>query len=195
MIDLMTREGALRFTELRRAEMVRCFERIGRFEANGYATCAHVFVTHEVRPPSDGGADPDAWSTGPRLATAEAVLVTVPRVLSAMIPPPQLGAIFGETVRRYATLGRAVGVVLMSEQWWGKTQTLEEREALPARVSEWSERREVLYVKLEHQRVGIRGWYAEIKRDTDPPARLDEWRDAGMWIGGNLGGFLSTVAS
>lgn len=188
MNDLRTREGALRFAELRRAEMLRLFEQRGRFEVNGVATAAYVLITHRVVPPRDMSLDPDGWSTGERYPKVVAVPVTVPPLLAAVLAPADLSSIFGETVRRYATLGRAVGVVLMSEQWWGLTKTLDEREALPDRVRDWPDRREVLYLKLEHEAVGTVAWYAEIKRDG--AVRVEEWRDAGVWLGGNLGDFL-----
>jgi hypothetical protein len=47
VIDLSTTAGVLRFCELRRAEMVRCFERLGRFEMNEFSFGAYVFAERD----------------------------------------------------------------------------------------------------------------------------------------------------
>lgn len=90
--DLSTAAGVLRFCELKRAEVVRCFERLGCWDCNGE----------------------------------------------------------GQSPR-------------------------EAREALPPRLADAPDRREFLWMRLEHSAAGARVWAAEIKRD---PARVEPWADA-----------------
>lgn len=47
-LDLSTSAGALALAERRRAEMVRCFERLGRFESGGNSFGALALLTHGV---------------------------------------------------------------------------------------------------------------------------------------------------
>lgn len=187
-LDLATSAGVLRFCELRRAEMVRCFERLGRFEANGYSVGGYALITHDVTlPPADKRAEPTAWRTGRRLPGVAPVHVQLPHAAREFLPPAQLSEVFGSAVRRYCKLGRAVGAIVMGEMWLATSASLEERDKLPDRLDDYAGRREVLYMRLEHRAVGGRVWTAEIGRE---PTRLAAWREGNP---ATLGGHLVNV--
>jgi hypothetical protein len=158
-VDLATATGVLRFAELRRAEMVRCFERLGRFESNGNSFGAFALLTHDVRRPVDP-SDMDGWGTGKRLGEVAAVPFDLPRVLAAFVPAHMQSKLFAEGLRGLCKHGRAVGVLIMSEQWHGRTSSMEERRSRPARIKDWDDRREALIMRLEHRAAGGHTWRA-----------------------------------
>lgn len=170
-LDLSTSAGVLRFCELRRAEMVACFERLGRYESNGFACGAYVFATHDLLRPSKA-AGIDDWRTGKRLAAVEAALCRLPSVLFDVLPPRQHTTLFGNTLRAYAKITRAIGSLVMMEMWSARAK---DRDDLPDDLSQVPGRMESLYMMVEHSAVGRRIWLAEIKRD---PTRLEPWKDA-----------------
>jgi hypothetical protein len=174
-LDLSTEAGVLRFCELRRAEMVGCFERLGRFESNKFSFCGYVFATHAVEVPADW-ADLDGWKTGAKLARIAAERVRLPAKLHGVVPEAQETALFAITTRRFAKLTRAIGVLLMTEMWHVPRKTRAERDSLPGRLQDYKgpDRGEALYVQVEHTATGRRVWAAEIKR---LPTRLGPWVD------------------
>jgi hypothetical protein len=174
-LDLSTKAGVLRFCELRRAEMVGCFERLGRFESNRFAFCGYVFATHAVKVPPDPG-DLDGWTTGAKLGRITAERVRMPSVLHGLIPPEKETLLFSMATRQFAKLSRSVGSLVMSEMWHVQTTSIGERQAMPERLADYTGpgRREVLQVQVEHVATGRRVWQAEIRRD---PTRLDPWRE------------------
>jgi hypothetical protein len=179
--DLSTAAGVLRLCERRRAEMVRCFERLGRFESNGNSFGALALLTHDVRPPDDP-SDMNGWGTGKRLPEIAVVPFDLPRALAAIVPEHLQSRLFAEGLRGLCKHGRAVGVVVMSEQWHGRA-TPEERAARPARLKDWDDRREALIMRVEHRAAGGRTWRAWIERG---PTRLGPWHDYPGAIRGNL---------
>jgi hypothetical protein len=174
-LDLSTPAGVLRFCELRRAEMVGCFERLGRFESNKFAFCGYVFATHAVKVPSDP-SDLDGWKTGAKLDRVTAERVRLPAALHDVIPEAQESAVFSLATRQFAKLSRAIGALLMTEMWCVQKKTREQRAALPERLQNYhgADRGEGLYVQVEHAAVGRRVWVAMIKRQ---PTRLEPWVD------------------
>lgn len=180
-LDLSTAAGALALCERRRAEMVRCFERLGRFESNGNSFGALALLTHDLLRPDDP-SDLTAWGTGKRLPEIAIVPFDLPRVLAALVPEHMQSWLFAEGLRGMCKHGRAVGVVVMSEQWHGKA-TPEERAARPARLKDWDDRREALIMRLEHRLAGGLTWRAWIERE---PTRLGPWHDYPGATGGNL---------
>jgi hypothetical protein len=170
--DLSTPQGVLRFCEMRRAEMVRCFERIGRFEANGYAFCAYVFATHEAKAPAE--LTPEAWKPGPKLARVEPTLCQLPDWVMDQFPPEVHTQILGKTLGFFAKVTRALGVVLMTEMWMVSLPNKEDRAALPESLEHAPGRREGLMMSLEHSATGRKMWFAEIKRN---PTRLEPWEE------------------
>lgn len=181
--ELATGEGVLRFCELQRARARKQFEREGRFGANGFGTVAHVFLTHRVIPAPDP-RDVEAWRTGDPLPAVVPERITMPPRAAALLTAANRfelgGQIMGKTLRVYAELGRADGVLVVSEQWWGLIETDDAAEGeriraeRPARVEAWApeQRREVIWVRLEHRLTGVRTWLAEIHRN---PTRLGPW--------------------
>jgi hypothetical protein len=169
-IDLSTKAGVLRFCELRRAEMVGCFERLGRFEMNGYSFGGYVFATHDVN--SDG------WKTGAKLDRVNAELCRMPKALIDQIPPGRQTEVFAHVMREFTKLTRAIGTVVMTEMWHvtmpgkpGKSAE-EVRDELPDSLEHAPGRCEALYLQLEHGATGRRVWVAEIKRN---PTRIEPW--------------------
>jgi hypothetical protein len=181
-VDLATVTGVLRFCELRRAEMTRCFERLGRFESDGNSFGAFALLTHHPRWPL-APASRDGWGTGKKMAGVTAVPFTLPRVLAAVVPEDKQSKLFGEALRDLCKHGRAVGVVIMSEQWHGRTSSEAERAARPRRIEDWDDRREALIMRLEHRAAGGRTWRAWIERE---PTRLGPWHDYPGAVRGNL---------
>lgn len=183
---LLTVAGALHFCELRRAEMVRCFERLGRFEMNGFSVGAHVFATRHVYMPNP--LDTETWRAGEKLPITLVETLLMPRAALNVLTAESVGPFCAGLIRRYCALSRAVGVVVMQEMWWGRTASLEERAQRPKRIADWDDRREVLYLRLDHQAAGTRAWQAEIHRN---PTRLDEWRQReGVTNVGNFANLL-----
>jgi hypothetical protein len=179
-LDLSTAAGALRFAELRREEMTRCFERLGRFEANSYSVCGYVFATHDL-----AGVD----ETGPKLPRVQARLCELPRAVHVLIPGENQSALFGEWVRAIAKVTRAVGVLTMAEVW-SVVATEEERAAMPARLAHVPSRGEALRMFLDHSATGHRHWSANIQRN---PTRLAAWVErGGAPLGGHLVGLAQT---
>lgn len=180
-LDLSTKAGVLRFCELRRAEMVRCFERLGRFEMNEFSFGAYVFATHAIAAPTKPGASPDDWKTGRKLDHVTAETCRLPKVVFDMLPRQKHTELFSYTLRAYAKITRATGTVFMTEMWHA---TAKERSELPADLEEAPDdvRMEALYMQLEHSATGRRVWVAEIKRN---PTRLEPWdeRDYGDMSG------------
>lgn len=172
-LDLSTKAGVLRFCELRRAEMVGCFRELGRFESNRFSFCGYVFATHAIKVPPDP-ADLDGWKTGAKLPRVAAERVRMPAALHGVIPEAQETALFSVATRQFAKLSRAVGALVMSEMWSLATESREERGRFPERLQDYEgpERRENLYMNLEHAATGRRTWYAEITRE---PTRLGPW--------------------
>ena len=170
-LDLSTTAGVLRFCQLRRNEMVECFHRLGRYESNGFACGAYVFATHNLLRPSNAAAGVDEWRTGKKLPAVEAALCRLPRVLFDVLPPRQHTTLFGDTLRAYGKITRAIGSLVMMEMWCAPG---EKRDNLPTDLSEAPGRIEALYMMLEHSAVGRRIWVAEIKRE---PTRLEAWQD------------------
>jgi hypothetical protein len=193
MIDVATEAGALRFCELQRAEMTRIFRKKGVFNVNGFGLSAFVFLTHAVVPPDDP-ADVDAWRTGPPLSAVKVERVNVPPAAALLLQAKGKqefgGVLMGETLRRYCKLGRAAGVLVMSEQWGGVCSD-DERKHRPKRIEDWDDRRESLMMQLEHRLLGQRLWRAPIHRN---PTRLAPWelRPKEHVVAGNLGRIMDT---
>jgi hypothetical protein len=177
-MNLETKQDVLRFCEIRRREMVACFDRLGRYECNGYSFGAYVFATHELRAPADP-SHVDDHKPGKKLARVEAQLVRLPRFIAEMLPPEQHTLAFREVLKSYAKATRSIGVVTMTEMWHvetsGKTQqeALEARLRIAPRLEDAPERGERLMMQLEHSSAGRHIWYAEIKRH---PSRVETWQ-------------------
>lgn len=179
-IDLSTKAGVLRFCELGRAEMVGCFERLGRFEMNGYSFGAYVFATHGIKVPAtpDDRVDPSNWQTGGKLPRVAADLCRLPKVITDLIPPEQHTQLFAHVMRSYSRITKALGTLVMTEMWHANMtpadgQSPEEARAqLPDNLEHAPGRGEGLYMQLEHSATGRRVWWCEIKRE---PTRLGEW--------------------
>ncbi len=199
MLDLSTKAGALAYAERTRKGVVQCWEKFGRFEANGFSYGASLFITHE--PPSPTSIRRAALgigqhalfdvSPGPKLARVEAMPVKLPTWMRSL-PGHETTAghlqereLFATALRAFAKMTRAIGVIWMGETWLvdmpapppGKTHE-QVRDELPADLGEAKGRREALVVRLEHQAIpqGLM-WCAEILRS---PARVEPWRDFGM---------------
>ena len=183
MYDLSSRAGVLRFCESKRAEMVRCFERVGRFEENGQSFFAYLFATHEVE--TRGARTPHEWKTGAKMPQVKAVACRVPdtaliKLLSA-VDPNRIKDIYTYVLRMQGKLQRAIGYILMTEMWYVQTPPGTKREdvkkaraEMPASLEDHPGRREGLMLSVEHQALGRQMWFAEILRE---PTRLLEWQD------------------
>lgn len=178
-LDLSTKAGVLRFCELRRAEMVGCFERLGRFESNGFSFEGYLFAAHELVVPGDR-ADLSGWKTGPRLSSVTARVCRMPEELHGLIPAEHETILFSRTLREMGKLTRAIGSVVMTEMWHATVdaneRTLDEaRSELPDRLENYDGRKEALFMQLEHTAVGRQIWTAEIRRN---PTRLGPWLES-----------------
>lgn len=172
MYDLSTQAGALHFCESKRAEMVRCFERVGRFEENGESFCAYIFATHAISAPKNARRTDD-FKTGRKLERPVAELVRLPNnPLVQLLSPPQQKDCFAHVVSCQAKLQKAIGYVLLSEMWHAKARTKEERNEWPDSLEYAPGRGEALFMAVEHQALGQKSWKAEILRE---PTRLLEW--------------------
>jgi hypothetical protein len=155
--------------------MARCFERVGRFEMNGYPYGGYAFATHELRVDMGDPAvalRPEAWVTGPRHPHVIAVRMSLPAAVGELMRPEQITAFYGHIIEAFARATRARGVLLMTEAWRLKY----EGEAPPDRPYGWvskdPEREEVLMMSLEHVDFGTHIWFAAIRRE---PTRLEPW--------------------
>lgn len=178
MIDLRTREGATLFCDRKREEMRRMFDHKGRFEVSGYGMCAYAFMTHAIEAPRERRAELADWRTGEKLPCVCAQLITIPFEARPFLSPATLAPLFGETIRTYCRLGRAVGVVTMHEMWWRSTE-LDASQSIAenmARARAEVTPTEVLYLRLEHQHAGVRAWRAIITRPERGPAHVEPWR-------------------
>lgn len=182
MYDLSTQAGVLRFCESKRAEMVRCFERVGQFEENGQSFFAYLFATHEVD--TRGARSPDEWKTGAKMAKTTAVACRMPdspliKLLSAT-DPNRVKDIYSYVLRAQGKLQKAIGYVFMTEMWFMQMEgatpenVKRERASMPASLEHQPGRSEALFLSVEHQALGRRMWFAEILRE---PTRLLEWAD------------------
>jgi hypothetical protein len=164
-MNLDTKPGVLRFCEQQQREMVRCFERLGRYEGGK----AH-----------GKGLDLAGWKTGQKLDQVSALPCQLPRWVEGVVPHRQHTVLFGETLRSYAKLTRAIGTLIMSETWHLHTvgepgKSAEEiRGQYPDDLEDAPDRQEALMLRLEHSAAGRIIWFAVIKRH---PTRLEPWQD------------------
>jgi hypothetical protein len=191
VIDLSTERGVLNFCERQRQEMVRCFERLGRFEVNGYSFGAWVLATHAVAsPPLSTASDLKDWKRGERLAAPQAMRCQMPAAARLLLPPDQHTKLFGLTLRHMNELSGAIGTVVMAECWHAgaphvEGQTAQQaRAALPDSLEDYDRRQEAMFLRLEHKVAGERFWRKAITRD---PTRLGPWepldaRSAGGYL-------------
>lgn len=174
MIDLSTKAGVLRFCELRRAEMAADFERVGRFEMNGYSFGAYVLGTHAIAALDASTWKPEAWRTGARLPQVQAMRCQLPQIVGQTMPWQDVTGFFGYTLKHFARATRARGVVFMTEAW--RVILDEGEEPAPDRPYGWVEkdprRMEALMMTLEHADFGYHQWFANILRE---PTRLEPW--------------------
>jgi hypothetical protein len=171
MIDVSTHAGVMRFCEARRDEMTRCFERVGRFEENGYSFGAYVFATR-------GFKDKD-FNTY-KLDAVEPMVCRFPKMMRDKLPPSEHTKAFGHVLREFAKITEAVGTVVMGEAWLAKTpegvKSREEadrwRREQPESLEDMPGRLEGMFMSLEHQAIGKRFWRRFIERE---PTRLGPW--------------------
>lgn len=177
MDDLTTIDGTLKFCADKRAEMESAFARDGRFEsAHGYSFMAWVFATHDL--------DETKLHPGKKLDRPEALACDLPRLFQALVHPRRLTDLFGKSVREFAALTRATGVLLLTEMWHATTPEGGKRSDLPPSLADAPGRSERLVMFLEHSEIGCRQWFAEIRRD---PTRLDPWQETrNLAVGGRL---------
>lgn len=182
-MKLDTKAGVLAYAERRRAEMVRCFERMGRFEDHGQSFCAVLFATHELLHPKKGPLRADDWRTGERLAAPKAVDIHLPPLVQIlMLENEQQKDAFAHLVREYGKKVKAMGVLFLTETWWAhvgspgqtKEEVMAERAARPKSLEDWDDRREGLFMQLQHPATGNVAWFNEIKRN---PTRLLGWEE------------------
>lgn len=183
-MNLGTKTGVLAYAERRRAEMVRCFERMGQFEDHGNSFCAVLFATHELVKPSGDARDPNRWRTGEKFEAPRAIDVFLPPLVGIlMLDPVQQKQAFAFLIKEYAKKVKAIGLLFMTEMWFAhvKGSTREEAEAeragRPASLEDWDDRSEGLFMQLEHPATGRKIWFNEIKRN---PTRLEGWEDRKM---------------
>lgn len=181
-MNLDGEKGVLEFAERKRDEMRRCFERLGRFEENGFSFAAWLLLTHLIVPPKSPG-DRDDWKTGKPIGRVFPFPAKQPREIHALTDDPvaQKEA-FSRTVRTFARLGKAVGVLFMGEVWTvhapesvkSHDEARTYREGLPDSLEDVPGRKECLLCTLEHKAVGRRAWWADIERE---PTRLGPWQE------------------
>lgn len=174
-MDLSTKADVLRFCELRRKEMVGCFERLGRFESpNGYSFMGYCFATHEAK-----GIFERKLRTGPKLPAVEAVPLQIPRALMDVVPARQQTELFSRTVREFTRATKALGTLTMVEAWVAHAESKgrpweEARKELPDSLADYEGRKEALIMWLEHSATGRMVWIADIDRE---PTRVLDWRE------------------
>lgn len=174
-IDLATKTGVLRFCELRRAEMVSCFEQLGRYERNGFSFDGFVFATFEPII-FDGGL-----RSGKKLPAVEACHTVLPAAALTVLDPSEHTLVFGRMVSAFAKCAHAVGTLIMSEAWLAD-EPPEDREY--GWVGKAPSRREALFMRLEHKAVGAISWVAFISRE---PTRVEPWRASAPGTGAASG--------
>lgn len=208
MRDLSTKAGVLAFAEKRRAEMVRTWERLRRFEINGFSYGAVLFITHTPPSPREmqqvalqlGQGAIVHMKPGPKLDRVEAMPVNLPNWLHGMPGSDTMEGhtrqreLFSRAVMGFGKMTKAIGCMFMCEMWAlelpkveGKT-VQEQRDEFPADMSEAHGRVEELLMTLEHSALaGHRPmWRARISRNPDrlAPWSLSEPEDAqGRMVG------------
>lgn len=180
-MGLDTKAGVLAYAERRRGEMVRCFERLGQFEAHGNSFCAALIATHELARPNRMPRTSDDFKTGERLASPRAIEVHLPALAGIlMLDPVQQKEAFAYLLKEYARKVKAIGMLFMTEMWFahvrGNTReaAMDERAKRPASLEDWDDRSEGLFMQLEHPATGRKIWFNEIKRS---PTRLVGWEE------------------
>lgn len=196
MIDLATERGVLNFCERQRQEMVRCFERLGRFEVNGYSFGAWVLATHAVAaPPPNARVNLEDWRRGEQLPAAQAMRCQMPIEARFLMPPDQHTKLFGLTLRHMSELSGAIGTVVMGECWHASAPRVDgqtpqaARASLPDSLEDYDGRQESLFLRLEHKVLGERFWGKPIMRN---PTRLGPWELIDVR---SAGGYLADLIS
>lgn len=181
MIDLSTKAGVLRFCELRRAEMVGMLRKQGNFAStSGHSFTGYAFMTHAVDGDLSRASEglEKVFRTGRKLPRIEAFALNLPpeEDLPETFVFKERTRFFGKVIRAFAKAGKAQGVLVFGEAWF-VYQSREEYEERPyGWVEESPERREGLWMKLEHSAVGWRHWQCEITR-AGPLIELSPWRE------------------
>jgi hypothetical protein len=181
-VDLSTKAGVLAFAKRERERMASEFDRHGRFERRGFSFDAWVFATHAVDcDPGKSGVD--AYTTGERLPVVTAARCSPPFLLATVSDPVIQKEGFAHVLREYSKITRAIGTLFMSEIWTsqivlpkeaGRDAFEKERAARPESVEDWDDRKEALYMALEHTAAGRCYWVAPITRN---PTRLGAWQE------------------
>ncbi len=200
MLDLSTKAGALAYAERTRRGVEQCFERLGRFEQNGFSYGAILLITHE--PPSTKAIRRAALQLrqnetlpnfhGPKLDRVQPMPVNLPKWMHGMEGSETIGGhtqqreIFSQAVKAFAKMTKAVGCLFTAEAWAlhidavpGKTAQ-ELRNEFPADMGQADNRREVLIVSLEHAALERRfTWTAPIEAKPRKPGPWVEmtWGD------------------
>jgi hypothetical protein len=181
-VDLSTKSGVLAFAKRERERMSAEFDKSGRFERRGFAFDAWVFATHAIdHDPSRTGVD--AFVRAGRLPAVTACRCSPPALLAVVDDPGMQKDGYAHVIAEYAKMTRAIGTLFMSEIWVGQANLPKEakredfeawRDARPASIEDWDDRREALYMALEHTATGRLFWSAPITRK---PTRLGAWEE------------------
>lgn len=184
MSDLSTKAGVLRFAADKRDDMERCFHRLGRFESNGHSFAGYAFLTHEVRGPwravTGGFPEPQ---TGPKLERVMAAALTFPpAALTPGLQWQERTAAFGNCIRAFIRAGKGIGALVFHEAWMAQPMSVADYQATIAgyeygEIGQRHDRREALYMRLEHMAAGVHSWMREIQRE---PTRLMPWQHTDM---------------
>lgn len=180
MPDLSNAADVLRFCAEKRSEMERIFWRNGRYESkSGLSFAAFLFATHAI---SFEGAQ---VITGPRFDRVKLIEVDLPRAVHEMLPSSQHTDLFARLIRSLAKGAKAVGTLLLTEQWAIAMEldpalsadeqrriAMERRATMPENLADAPGRIETLGMYLEHSATGRKSWWAEIQRN---PLRLKRW--------------------
>lgn len=182
MIDLSTKAGVLRFCELRRAEMVGCLRKLGRFESNGHSFSGYAFMRHEISVDvSRASKGLDAvFRTGPKLDRVEALPLNLPpeEDLPEAFVFEKRTSWFGAVIQAFAKAGKADGVLVFGEGWFVQQSLSEPAVDQPyGWVAKHPDRGEGLWMKLEHKTVGYRNWVCVIQR-SGPLIELTPWAES-----------------
>lgn len=169
-LDLSTKAGALRFAELRRAEMQGYYLKHGALEKSPFF---YMFATHGFTIPENRR---DLPRTGKKLPEVTAWATPVPRAMREKLEWRDVTLVMGDLLKEAAKVTKAVGVLVMMDSWIARADLTPE-DGHYGWIEERPDKLEALYMGLEHVTlVQPMRWMSLITRD---PLKLEPWTLSG----------------
>ncbi len=160
---LLTAEGALARAEFWKAATRAEYLELGRLGDNPRAilSCRRLVKS-----------GPPQVEVGPILAYPVERPLFIPAAIAHRLGRDEHAACLAMIARDMAKFCEACGFLLMMDAWFLYREASRAELPLQGQVKDQLDRREGVFVLLEHEKAGRRVWTAEISRD---PLRLGDW--------------------